>query len=54
MAVDAATDPSPTLLVASVFGALRAAVMWWERSDRTVGLAEVVEKALALDQGPHD
>lgn len=45
--LDPATDPGPRIFVAAALAALRAALAWWEESDRSTPLAAVLESALA-------
>jgi AcrR family transcriptional regulator len=48
MGVDAATDPVPRVLVAAVMAGLRAGMRWWQESDRTEPLADVVDRAFGI------
>jgi AcrR family transcriptional regulator len=43
--VDPAKDPSPRILVAAALASLRAALAWWEESDRSRPLTEVLNTA---------
>jgi len=43
--VDPTTDPSPRILVAAVLAATRAALAWWEASDRCIPLTDLLEQA---------
>ena len=44
--VDPATDPTPRVRVAAALAAIRAALVWWEESDRTTPVAAVLDQAL--------
>jgi hypothetical protein len=48
MGVDGATDPVPRVLVAAVMAGLRAGMRWWQESDRTEPLADVVDRAFGI------
>lgn len=48
MGVDAATDPVPRVLVAAVMAGVRAGLRWWEESDRTEPLADVLDRAFGI------
>ncbi|MGH9225618.1 MAG: TetR/AcrR family transcriptional regulator [Acidimicrobiales bacterium] len=44
--LDMAVDSRPRLFVAAALAALRAALAWWEESDRTTSIADVLDAAL--------
>ncbi|MEA2702175.1 MAG: hypothetical protein QOD63_120 [Actinomycetota bacterium] len=44
--LDPAVDPRPRIFVAAALAALRAALAWWEESDRSTPLAAVFDVAL--------
>jgi AcrR family transcriptional regulator len=48
MGVEAATDPVPRVLVAAVMAAVRAGLRWWEESDRTEPLGDVLDRAFGI------
>lgn len=48
MGIDAASDPTADMVVAAVMSALRAAIAWWQDSDRSRPLDAVVDGAFAL------
>lgn len=45
--VDLATDPSPRILVAAALASIRAALAWWEDSDRSVPVSGLLDRALS-------
>ena len=45
--IDPAVDPGPRIFVAAALAALRAALAWWEESDRGTPLAAVFDIALS-------
>lgn len=44
--VDLAVDPAPRIFVAAALAAVRAALAWWEESDRRAPVTATVEAAL--------
>jgi hypothetical protein len=44
---DLAVDPAPRIFVAAALAALRAALTWWEESDRSTPLDAVFDVALS-------
>ena len=44
--VDARVDPGPRIFVAAALAGLRAALAWWEESDRSTSLAAALDAAL--------
>jgi AcrR family transcriptional regulator len=44
---DLATDPSPRILVAAALASIRAALAWWEDSDRSVPVSDLLDRALS-------
>lgn len=44
--IDPAADPSARILVAAAISSLRAALAWWDRSDRSTPVADVLNRAL--------
>lgn len=48
MGIDARSDPTADLVVAAVMSALRTALTWWQESDRSRPLRDVVDSAFSL------
>ena len=46
MRIDPDADPSARILVAAAIASLRAALAWWDRSDRSTPVSEVLNRAL--------
>jgi AcrR family transcriptional regulator len=44
--LDPALDPGPRIFVAAALAAVRAGLAWWEESDRSTPLADVLDAAL--------
>jgi AcrR family transcriptional regulator len=44
--VEPAHDPTPRVLVAAALASLRASLAWWEESDRSIPLDELLDRAL--------
>ena len=53
MSSDPATDPAPSMLIAAILGALRAAAAFWEQSDRSMPLLVVLERAFEWPSTSH-
>jgi AcrR family transcriptional regulator len=45
--VDLAADPSPRILVAAALASIRAALAWWEDTDRSVPVSDLLDRALS-------
>jgi AcrR family transcriptional regulator len=48
MGTDQFADPRPDVIVAATFSASRSAMSWWERSDRSRPLLDVMDEAFDL------
>jgi AcrR family transcriptional regulator len=46
MQVDLAHDPAPRVLAAAALASLRASLAWWEESDRTIPIDDLLDRAL--------